>query len=63
MSDDFEGFAPKESGFEDDPIQLPCTHSEHDLPRHLVIPQGKVYRHVCPKCFRTVRVSSSGLVF
>jgi hypothetical protein len=42
----------KESGFEDDPRKssLPCRHPEHDPPGHMVIPRGKIYRHVCPSC-------------
>lgn len=40
----------KESGFEDDPRGKPCMHPEHQPPSHMVITQGKIYRHVCPGC-------------
>lgn len=47
----------RDGGFEDDPlaqwIRL-CRHPEHNPPSHLVIPQGKIYRHVCPECGREV---------
>lgn len=42
----------KKSGFEDDPTPFPCLDPEHEPPSHMVIPQGKVYRHVCPSCGR-----------
>lgn len=42
---------PKRSGFEDDPFYVkPCVASEHNPPMHMVIPQGKIYRHICPVC-------------
>ncbi len=44
----------KESGFEDDQRQTPCVSSQHNPPSHMVIPPGKVYRHVCPSCGREV---------
>lgn len=40
-------------GFEDDPASAwvkPCQHKEHKPPSHLVIPEGKIYRHICPAC-------------
>lgn len=27
-----------------------CRHLEHNPPSMMVIPQGHVYRHVCPGC-------------
>lgn len=45
----------KESGFEDDPVPfLVCQDRSHQPPSHLVIPPGKIYRHVCPSCGREV---------
>lgn len=47
----------KKSGFEDDPesewTKL-CLNPSHEPPQHLVIPQGKIYRHICPGCGREV---------
>lgn len=40
----------RKSGFEDDPAPRRCMHREHEPPRHMVIPQGKIYRHICPGC-------------
>lgn len=42
----------RKSGFEDDtePMIKPCISMQHDPPGHMVIPAGKVYRHVCPSC-------------
>ncbi len=41
----------RKSGFEDDTQSVwPCRHPEHDPPGHIVIPQGKIYRHICPGC-------------
>ena len=40
----------RKSGFEDDPAPKPCRHNEHDPPGHMVIPEGKIYRHICPGC-------------
>ena len=46
---------PPKSGFEDDPCYIkPCSNIEHDPPTHMVIPEGKIYRHVCPGCAKTV---------
>lgn len=41
-------------GFFDLPKKTNCKHPEHDPPKHLHIPQGKGYRHVCPSCGNTV---------
>jgi hypothetical protein len=39
------------SGFFDlEPEIKTCTSPAHDLPKHIVIPQGKGYQHVCPEC-------------
>ncbi len=27
-----------------------CTNRGHNIPSHMVIPQGQGYRHVCPGC-------------
>ena len=40
----------KQSGFFDLPEQKKCNDVEHDPPKHLYIPQGQGYRHVCPSC-------------
>lgn len=37
-------------GFFDLPKQEVCKHPEHEPPRHMVIPHGKGYRHICPGC-------------
>lgn len=44
----------KESGFEDLPVVERCLNSAHEPPMHMVIPAGKIYRHVCPGCGREV---------
>jgi len=41
---------PKESSFFDLPKDKSCKDREHNPPSHMVIPQGKGYRHVCPSC-------------
>jgi len=48
----------RESGFEDDRSSWMkmCKDPEHNPPTHLVIPRGKIYRHVCPSCGREVVV-------
>lgn len=28
----------------------PCQHPEHDPPKYVVIPEGKMMRHTCPEC-------------
>jgi len=48
----------KQSGFEDLPPELRCTHLEHNPPTGLYIPQGKQYRHVCPACGKEVVLRS-----
>jgi len=40
----------KQSGFFDLPKAKQCTHPEHEPPKHICIPQGMGYRHVCPGC-------------
>lgn len=41
----------KSGGFFDLPKGMkPCLRPEHQPPRHLVIPPGKGYRHICPSC-------------
>ena len=40
----------KHGGFFDLPQKKTCNHPEHEPPKHLHIPQGKGYRHICPKC-------------
>lgn len=46
----------EQSGFEDDMTPKRCLHPEHQPPSHLFIPQGKVYRHVCPSCGFVMRI-------
>ena len=37
------------------PWGRPCTHPQHDLPGHMVIPvEG--YDHTCPGCGRSVHI-------
>lgn len=53
---------PKKSGFFDDPNydrsknqpQTTCRHPDHNPPTHLMIPTGKLYRHVCTGCKKEV---------
>lgn len=40
----------EKSGFYDLPKPQKCNHPNHEPPKHLFIPQGKGYRHVCPAC-------------
>ena len=48
------------SGWEEDDYEdNVCRHPEHDPPKHMVVPPGKVYRHVCPACGATVRIKVS----
>lgn len=47
-----QGNDPKQSGFEDIPVQQRCLNPQHEPPGHLCIPAGKQYRHVCPGCGR-----------
>lgn len=48
-----------QSGFEDLPKHMvfntirPCNDKEHNAPGLLYVPEGKRYRHVCPKCGNT----------
>lgn len=51
----------KRSGLEDDPfyINQKCNSPSHNPPTHISIPQGKIYRHVCPKCGEEVILRSS----
>ena len=39
----------RRSGFEDAPSKKSCGEY-HNPPTHLYIPEGKIYRHVCPCC-------------
>ena len=50
----------EKSGFENDPrfILKPCMHPVHNPPGHIVIPAGKILRHVCPSCGQVTRISS-----
>lgn len=48
----------KKSGFVDDPdfakpFSTGCQHPKHGAPQGIVIPLGKLYRHVCPGCKST----------
>lgn len=45
-----------ESGFFDLPQNRVCSHPSHNPPSHIVIPQGKGYRHVCPACGQRVDI-------
>lgn len=49
----------EESGFFDITPQQICTHPEHNFPSHLVIPQGKGYKHVCPGCGRVIVIHNN----
>lgn len=46
----------KGAGFFDLPKQQTCNHPEHEAPKHICIPQGKGYRHICPKCGRVQEI-------
>jgi hypothetical protein len=37
-------------GFFDLPKITVCKDPEHYPPSHMVVPQGKGYKHVCPSC-------------
>lgn len=45
------------SGFINDPDFVPnnngCTHTGHNIRGLVIIPLGKLYRHVCPGCKNT----------
>jgi len=46
--------ANNNGGFFDLPnTKQKCTHIEHNPPAFIHIPQGKGYRHICPKCGKT----------
>jgi len=38
------------SGFFDLESKHTCKHPEHEPPKHIHIPQGKGYKHICPCC-------------
>lgn len=41
----------KQSGLEDDPwVMNQCIDPSHNPPNMICIPQGKIYRHICPRC-------------
>ena len=43
----------KYSYMEDEPKHwngIECGHSEHNPPNMIVIPEGKIYHHICPAC-------------
>lgn len=42
----------RKSGFFDlEPtLSKKCNHPDHEPPKHLHIPQGKGYRHICSGC-------------
>jgi len=46
----------QKGGFFDLPKQDTCLDREHEPPKHLCIPQGKGYRHVCPGCGKTIDI-------
>jgi len=51
-------------GFEDEPKDAwpkPCLDREHQPPGHMVIPAGKLYRHVCPACGWQVVIHSRSM--
>ena len=49
------------SGFCDLPDWETCTHPSHEVPGHMVIPEGKGYRHVCPGCGKVTILRGSGV--
>lgn len=50
IMDTLIGFDQEKSGFFDLPKQEKCNDKNHDAPSHIVIPQGKGCKHVCPSC-------------
>lgn len=46
----FVAHKKEKGGFFDLPKNTKCGDSEHEPPKYLHIPQGKGYRHVCPRC-------------
>jgi len=45
-----------ESGFFDLDEIPKCKHPEHEPPKFLHIPDGKGYKHVCPKCGKVTTI-------
>jgi len=37
-----------------------CKGINHNPPDNLIIPVGKIYRHVCDNCTYVVRINSAG---
>ncbi len=53
-----------ESRFEDIPESIKeCLHPDHEPPKYIYIPQGKMYIHVCPGCHKEVRIKSQSYSF
>lgn len=50
-------------GFFDLPKVEKCNHPEHEPPRHLHIPQGKGYKHVCPSCGKVSIITPQQISF
>ena len=42
-------------------MKKPCMHPGHNFPNMLVIPPGKVYKHVCPQCGKTTSCRGSNI--
>jgi hypothetical protein len=53
---------PEQSKFfdleEGNPKFTKCMDPSHDPPTHMVIPKGKGYRHVCPRCRKVTTIIS-----
>lgn len=53
----------KKGGFFDLPKEKKCTSQDHEPPKHICIPQGKGYRHVCPSCGAEVTIIPQQISF
>ena len=49
--------------FIDDPLYLRenCNDPDHEPPTMIVIPPGKIMKHVCPRCDRIIYMRRSGV--
>lgn len=53
----------EQSGWEEDNSPKPCLNPGHNPTTHLYIPPGRIYRHVCPACGYTVRLTSPQIIY
>ena len=53
----------EKSGFFDLEESKICNHPEHNPPAFIYIPQGKFYKHICPKCGHKVILHPPNISF